>query len=92
MYEKAYNSSFRQKIESVQYNACLAITGAMRGTSKEKLYDELGVELLQLDYWFWKLSVSSQINCFKAFLMPKIYPFSNQNIFFSKIRLSLSCY
>ena len=42
IYEKAYNSSFHQKIESVQYNGCLAITGAMRGTSKEKLYDELG--------------------------------------------------
>ena len=47
IYEKAYNSSFRPKIESVQYNACLAITGAIRGTSKEKLYDELGLEFLQ---------------------------------------------
>ena len=26
IYEKVYNSSFHQKIESVQYNACLAIT------------------------------------------------------------------
>ena len=42
IYEKAYNSSFHQKIESVQYNGCLGITGAMRGISKEKLYDELG--------------------------------------------------
>ena len=29
--------SFNQKLESIQYNACLAITGAMQGTSKEKL-------------------------------------------------------
>ena len=35
IYEKAYNSFFHQKIESVQYNACLEITGAIRGTSKE---------------------------------------------------------
>ena len=35
MYEKAYNSSFHQKIESVQYNARLAIREAIRGTSKE---------------------------------------------------------
>ena len=31
IYEKAYNSSFHQKIGSVQYNACLAITSAIRG-------------------------------------------------------------
>ena len=28
-------------IESVQYNAALAITGAIRGSSREKLYREL---------------------------------------------------
>ena len=32
---------FHQKLESIQYNACLAIAGAIRGTSKEKLYQEL---------------------------------------------------
>ena len=55
IYEKAYNSSFHQKIEPVQYNACVAITGAIRGTSKEELYDELGLEALQLRRWFRKL-------------------------------------
>ena len=30
-----------------QYNAALAITGAMRGTTKEKLYQELRFESLQ---------------------------------------------
>ena len=43
------------KIESVQYNACLAITGAIRGTSKKKLYDELCLESLQLSCWFKNL-------------------------------------
>ena len=38
LYDQAYNMSFHQKLESIQYNACLAITGAIRGTSKEKLY------------------------------------------------------
>ena len=37
--EQAYNSSFYQKIELVQYSACLTVTGAIRGTSKEKLYN-----------------------------------------------------
>ena len=55
IYEKAYNLSFHQKIESVQYSACLAITGAIRGTSKEKLYDEPGLISLQLRRCFRKL-------------------------------------
>ena len=34
------------KFKSLQYNAALAITGAIRGTSKEKLFQELGFEYL----------------------------------------------
>ena len=37
LYNQAYNMSFHHKLESIQYNACLAITGAIRGTSKEKI-------------------------------------------------------
>ena len=33
IYDHVYNASFQQKIESIQYNAVLAITGVMRGTS-----------------------------------------------------------
>ena len=55
IYAKAFNSSFHQKVGSSQYNACLAITGAIRGTSKEKLNDELGLESLHLRRWFRKL-------------------------------------
>ena len=33
IYDQAYNSDFHDKLESVQYNACLAITSAIRGTS-----------------------------------------------------------
>ena len=39
IYEQAFNSSFHEKLESIQYNASLAITGAIRGTSREKLYN-----------------------------------------------------
>ena len=31
-----------EKLESVQYSAALAVSGAWRGTSREKLYTELG--------------------------------------------------
>ena len=34
---QAYNSTFHDKLESVQYNACLTIPGAIRGTSTENL-------------------------------------------------------
>ena len=46
IYDQAYNSAFHDKLESVQYNACLAIHDAIRGTSSEKIYQELGLENL----------------------------------------------
>ena len=55
IYDRACNTSFHQNIESIQYNAALAITGAVRGTSREKLYQELGFESLQQRRWYRKL-------------------------------------
>ena len=49
--------------ESLQYNVCLAITGAIRGSSREKLYQELGFESLQQRRWYGKLC--SFYNVFK---------------------------
>ena len=54
-YDQAYNTSFHQNFESIKYNAVLAITGAVRGTSREKLYQELGFESLQQRRWYIKL-------------------------------------
>ena len=42
IYDKAYSETFHQKFESIQYSAAIAITGAIRGTSSEKLFQELG--------------------------------------------------
>ena len=47
IYDQTFNESFHQRIESIQYNAAIAITGAIRGTSSEKLYQELGLESLR---------------------------------------------
>ena len=55
IFDQAYNKSFHEKLEYFQYNASLAISGAIRGTSKEKLYQELGFESLQHRRWFRKL-------------------------------------
>ena len=41
VYDQPNNSSLSEKIESLQYNAVLAITGAIKGSSKEKLSPEL---------------------------------------------------
>ena len=53
--------SFHQKLESIQYNTCLATTGAIRRTSNEKLYQELGLESLQLRRWYGELGMFYKI-------------------------------
>ena len=44
IYDKVFNQSFHIKLESLQYNATLAIAGAMAASSTEKMYEELGLE------------------------------------------------
>ena len=36
-YDQAFNNSFCDRFESIEYNACLAISGAIRTTSREKI-------------------------------------------------------
>ena len=48
LYDKAFVNSFHDRLEVIQYNTCLAIMGAIRGLSREKLYQELGLESLRL--------------------------------------------
>ena len=55
IYDQVYNSFFHEKLESLQYNACMAITVAIRGSSSEKLYQELELESLKSRRWFRKL-------------------------------------
>ena len=52
---------FEEKLESIQYDAYLAITGAMRGSSKGKIYEELGLQPLQLQCWFRELKTFYKI-------------------------------
>ena len=48
IHDQAYNLSFHQKLELIQYNTALVLTWAIRGSSWEKLYQERGLEFLQL--------------------------------------------
>ena len=54
IYDQAYNSTFQDKLEYIQYNTCLEITGVIRGTLTEKIYQELGLESLKPRRWFRK--------------------------------------
>ena len=68
-YCQTSNSTFHQKLEMIQYNACLATTGTRKVSSKEQLYEELGLESPRHRVYYrkhlcWDTSTSSQVsNC-----------------------------
>ena len=62
---------FQQKMETIHYNAALAITGAIRGSSRDKLCQELGLKTLQQQHWYGKLC------CFHKILKGSEVPFFN---------------
>ena len=64
IYGQSYNISFHEKLELLNYNACLLITGALRGPSK-KTNEEIGLKALQLCCCYRKLS------CFYKFFNSK---------------------
>ena len=61
IYGQPQNESFCEKLESTQYKAALAITGAIQGTSRDKLYQELGLESLKSRRWYKRLSCMFKI-------------------------------
>ena len=61
IYDQSNDSSLSGKTESLQYNAVLAITGPIRGTSKEKLYPELGLESVRNRRWLRRMSYLCKI-------------------------------
>ena len=61
IYEQTFNESFHQMIEYRQYNAAIAITGAIKCTSSGKLYQELGLESLRSRRWLRKLCLFYKI-------------------------------
>ena len=51
VYDQPSNDFLSNKLETLQYNAALAITGAIKGTSWKKWYQELRLEYLQQRRW-----------------------------------------
>ena len=68
IYDEAYNETFPKKLESIRYKARVAISGAIRGLSRENFYRELDMESLKRRRWYSKpcLSIrfSKKINQF----------------------------
>ena len=62
IYDQPNNDTFCSRIESVQYNDVLAITGAIKGSSWERLYQELGLESLRDRRWYRRLVYFYNIN------------------------------
>ena len=60
IYDEAYNETFHQSLESIQDNACLSLSAAIRG-SREIFYHELGLKSLQHQYWCRKLCLFYKI-------------------------------
>ena len=52
IYDKSNNESLKNKIKNIQYNACIAVTGAIQEASRERLYQELGLESLENRRWY----------------------------------------
>ena len=55
IYDEAHNETFQQKLESIQCNTCLVLSGAIRGSSREIFYQKLDLEFLQHRHWYKKL-------------------------------------
>ena len=66
IYDQPQNESFCDKIESMQYKAALAITGAIKGTSRDKFNQELGLESLKARTWYKSLCCMYKIMREKA--------------------------
>ena len=56
LYDEPNNENFQNKLEKAQYRACFAMTVVIQGTSRTKLYDELGLYSLFKRRWCNKLT------------------------------------
>ena len=57
IYDNPENETLINKLENIQYQDCLAITGAFSGTLGESLNRELGLECLQTRRWYRTMNI-----------------------------------
>ena len=80
IYDQTNNESFCNKLETVQYNEALVITGSIQGTLMVKLYKELRLESLKSRIWFRLLCCFYKI---KTFGLSSYHPNINSSGFHS---------
>ena len=61
IYDKPLTGSLKDKLEMVQYNAALVISGAFNGTSRDRIYKELDLESLAEWRWSGKIFYFNKI-------------------------------
>ena len=90
IYDQSSNDAFSNKLKTVQYYAALGITGAIKGTSREKLYQELGLEYLQQRTWmrrvwlFYKV-VSTKVSAYIYDIIPPVRQYQRHPNTFTSI-------
>ena len=90
IYDNLVNESLINKLEKVQYKACLAITGAIQGTSSESFYKELGLKSLQNRRWYKKMTFFYKIlNGLTPKYLFEIIPVSNDSCYNTRAQSKL---
>ena len=92
VYDQPSNDAFSNQLETVQYNAALAVMGVIKGTSREKLYQELGLEYFQQRRWMRSLClfytvVSTKLPAYIYVIIPPV----NQSQRHPNTFISVSC-
>ena len=60
-YDPEFKLDFTKRLESTQYSGALAVSGAWRGTNTDKIYEELGWEILYYRRWYRRLCHFSKL-------------------------------
>ena len=83
---KGLNESFKKKIELDQCNAALIITGAIKGTCRDKIYQELGLESLADRRWSRKLIFFHKIilGLQPSYLQNYLTPYDNERPYLTR--------
>ena len=61
-YDKRFNESSKTKIDVIQYRAVLAIAGVIKSASRDRLYQEIGLESLADTRWSRKIFFHKFVN------------------------------
>ena len=74
---------FHHHLESIQYNAAIAMTGAIRGTSLEKLFLELALETskrwFRKLYLFYKIFHGKSLGCLFKLISENSNPYASRS-------------